>query len=132
MRRNARFGRLTWCAIALTLSAALDSRAVRGDEKPADYATQIKPLLQARCYACHGALKQQAGLRLDTAASIVRGGESGSAIERSDADKSLLLAKVSAKGDERMPPESEGEPLSAEQIALLRAWIAGGATANCP
>ena len=90
--------RLMGCAIALALAASV----VLAEEKPVDYATQIKPLLQARCYACHGALKQQAGLRLDTAASILRGGESGPAIARGDADKSLLLTKVSAKGEERM------------------------------
>ena len=31
-----------------------------------DYLTRVKPLLRARCYACHGGLKQKAGLRLDT------------------------------------------------------------------
>ncbi len=96
--------------------------------EPIDYLRQIKPVLQARCYACHGALKQQAALRLDTAAAAVRGGDSGPAIEAGKAVGSLLVAKISAPGlDERMPPE--GEPLSAEQIALIGAWIDQGARA---
>jgi mono/diheme cytochrome c family protein len=127
MIRGNQTCRLMECAIALAL--AFVAPIAFAEEKTVDYTTQIKPLLQARCYACHGALKQQAGLRLDTAASIIRGGESGPAIARGDAEKSLLVAKVSAKGEERMPPESEGEPLSAEQIALLRAWITAGASA---
>ena len=44
-----------------------------------DYARQIKPVLQARCYACHGVLKQEASLRLDTAALAMKGGDSGAA-----------------------------------------------------
>ena len=39
----------------------------------ADYLHDIKPVLKARCYACHGALKQKAGLRVDTAANIRKG-----------------------------------------------------------
>ena len=39
-----------------------------------DYLTQIKPLLRERCFSCHGALKQRAGLRLDTVQLMVRGG----------------------------------------------------------
>ena len=39
-----------------------------------DYSKQIKPILTKRCVACHGALKQQGGLRLDTAALAIKGG----------------------------------------------------------
>ena len=53
--------------------------ALQAAEDAIDYLRDVKPLLQTRCYACHGALKQQSGLRLDTAASILQGGESGPA-----------------------------------------------------
>lgn len=93
-----------------------------------DYQTQIKPLLEERCYACHGALKQEGGLRLDTAALAIRGGDSGPAIVPGDVAKSLLMARVSAEDeDERMPPE--GEPLTAAQRELLQRWIAAKAVA---
>jgi hypothetical protein len=93
-----------------------------------DYASKVKPLLRARCYACHGALKQEADLRLDTTASILQGGSSGPAVKASDPATSLLLARVSESDPaQRMPPEHEGEALSAEQIAILRQWIAEGA-----
>ncbi len=99
-------------------------------DAPDVYATQIKPLLRGRCFSCHGSLKQEAGLRLDTAVLMVAGGESGPAIVRQDAAKSLLLKRISATDiADRMPPEDEGEPLSAEQIALIRNWITAGATA---
>ncbi|MEK0448843.1 MAG: hypothetical protein RL088_1111 [Verrucomicrobiota bacterium] len=95
-----------------------------------DYIKDVKPLLQERCYACHGALKQKGGLRLDTAAAIFKGGESGPAIDRNSSEKSLLLQRVtSADTDERMPPEHEGELFKEAQVAVLRAWIASGAKA---
>ncbi len=97
-------------------------------EDRVDYLKQIKPVLTARCVACHGALKQEAGLRLDTAALAIKGGESGAVIKPGDAETSLLLKRVTAKDDsERMPPE--GEPLKPEQIAALRNWIAQKAEA---
>ena len=96
--------------------------------EPVGYLKVVKPVLAARCYACHGALKQEAKLRLDTAEFIRQGGKHGPAIVAGKPDASLLLKKVSAHSlDERMPPE--GEPLHAPQIAALREWIAAGAPA---
>ena len=45
-----------------------------------DYRRDVKPILQERCYACHGALKQQAKLRLDSGARVRKGGSSGPAV----------------------------------------------------
>ncbi len=92
-----------------------------------DYETQIKPILKARCYACHGALRQESGLRLDTGLFIRSGGDSGAAVQPGNIADSLLLHRVTAAdADVRMPPE--GEPLSTEQITLLQQWIDSGAT----
>ncbi len=90
------------------------------------YSAQIKPLLKTRCYACHGALKQEADLRLDTVASMI----SGEVIARGAAEESVLIERVvESAGDERMPPEHQGEPLSAQQVQWLSDWIAAGAPA---
>ncbi len=96
--------------------------------EPVDYVQDIKPILSQRCYACHGALKQKNGLRLDTAALAIKGGESGAAIVSGKSGESLLIDAVTgAEGVAKMPPE--GEPLTPEQIAKLRAWIDQGAKA---
>ena len=111
--------------VRTVVAAALLIASAKGDET-VDYVRQVKPVLRERCYACHGALKQQAMLRLDTAALAVKGGESGAAIDVVNAVGSLLLARVTSHDEaERMPPE--GEPLSVSQIALLKSWIAQGA-----
>ena len=94
------------------------------------YLTQLKPLLRTRCYACHGSLKQKAGLRVDTVDLMLRGGDSGPVVVKGETDESLLLKRVSASDPaERMPPEHEGDLLTAEQVGLLRDWIAAGAPA---
>ena len=102
------------CAIAADVVSAKDQ---------IDYSQQIKPIFAKRCYACHGALKQEAGLRLDTAALAIRGGEDGPVIRLGDPEASVLIQRVTAKDEsERMPPI--GEALESDQIASLRAWIA--------
>ena len=55
----------------LVLAAGMLPGAARADAAR-DYAAHVKPLLAARCYACHGALEQKARLRLDTAEAIRR------------------------------------------------------------
>ena len=91
-----------------------------------DSIKQVKPLLEARCYSCHGALKKKGGLRLDTASLAIKGGVSGQAVVAGDPARSELLNRVSAKGKERMPPEHEGEPLTGPQVEVLRKWVAAG------
>ena len=122
-RVTGRVSVFIWLAALLFISDAMAA------DEPADYLTQVKPILQQRCYACHGALKQEAGLRLDTAALIIKGGESGTAVVAGEmAESSILLKRIAASNaEERMPPSEEGEPLTAEQIELIRRWIAAGA-----
>ncbi|MFN0078032.1 MAG: PSD1 and planctomycete cytochrome C domain-containing protein [Prosthecobacter sp.] len=84
-----------------------------------DYGTQIKPLLKQKCYACHGGLKQKAGMRLDTVQLLLKGGKSGSAAK-------FIIERVSASDEHKRMPQ-EAAALSAEQIAMLREWIDAGA-----
>ena len=115
--------------VALAANAPLTGLAGDGSDPLTAYTGTIRPLLAARCQACHGGLDRQAGLRLDTAALMVKGGESGPAVAKGDPDASLILERVADPDPaSRMPPEGEGEPLTADQIAALRVWIAAG----CP
>ena len=91
-----------------------------------DYGRDIKPILSTHCYACHGALKQEGGLRLDTAEAVKKGGDSGSPVSVQDTASSLLIERVASQdAATRMPPE--GKPLTPEQIAKLSKWISSGA-----
>ncbi|HEY2156453.1 MAG TPA: DUF1549 domain-containing protein, partial [Isosphaeraceae bacterium] len=114
-------------AAAILAALLAGSLAVAADR--VDYARQVKPLLAARCLACHGVLQQKGGLRADTARALAQGGDDGPAIVPGASGESLLIRRVSGKGGVRMPPSSEGDGLDAEQIAVLKTWIDQGAEA---
>jgi hypothetical protein len=89
-----------------------------------DFATQVHPILAARCAPCHSGAKPAAGLSLTSRTQALAGGESGPAIVPGKSDESLLILKVSGKKGDLMP--KSGGPLSEQQIATLRAWIDEG------
>jgi hypothetical protein len=91
----------------------------------ADFATEVHPILAARCAPCHSGAKPAAGLALASRASLLAGGVSGPAIVPGNSGASLLIQKVSGQRGAIMP--ASGEPLTAVQIATLRAWIDAGA-----
>src|SRR5262249_42128254 len=78
-------------------------------------------------YECHGPEKQKAGLRLDQKAAALKGGDSGPLVVGGKSAESLLIQAVMGNKEDiaRMPKKRD--PLSDEQIALLRAWIDQGA-----
>lgn len=110
-----------------TLLLTVCAPPLRGAEPPIDFTTHVLPILKTHCHECHDAKKQTASFRLDVRRIAFEGGESGTAaIVPGDPDKSELIHRITT-GDEftRMPPE--GEPLTADQIAILKTWIAQGA-----
>jgi len=92
-----------------------------------DFANDIAPILKAHCVDCHGPEKQKAKLRLDNKPDFLKGGKSGAVVKAGDPDGSDFFKRVvlPKDNDDRMPPE--GEPLSTEKTALIKAWIAEGA-----
>ncbi len=99
--------------------------ALPGLAQAVDFATEVHPILAARCAPCHSGAKPAAGLSLTSRASVLAGGASGPAIAPGHSDDSLLIQKVSGQRGAVMP--ASGEPLTAAQIATLRAWIDEGA-----
>jgi len=115
----------------IVLAVLLMASLARAAEPPGevDFARDVKPLLAAHCTKCHGPDKQENGLRLDGGTALLRGGDSGSPVAAGQPDESLLIKAVTGKSDviSKMPPK--GEPLTDQQIAILRRWIAAGAVA---
>jgi mono/diheme cytochrome c family protein len=94
------------------------------------FAGQVLPLLQAKCFACHGNDQENVGGNLDlrTRESLLRGGESGeAAIVAGQPDKSLLYLAVTRKVADLVMPPKENDKLSGQQVAAIRQWIAAGA-----
>jgi cytochrome c553 len=95
-------------------------------EQGAFFERRVRPLLVARCHACHSAdTKPAGGLRVDDHLGLLTGGNTGPAVIPHDAAGSLLLRRVQEEGKRRMPLDSE--PLTAEEVAILETWIAAGA-----
>ncbi len=96
---------------------------------PVDYVKEIQPLLAQHCYQCHGATQPKHGLRLDTAAFALKGGQNGPAILPGKSSDSLLVQVISGthKDITRMPYKKPALPDA--QIALVRQWIDEGAKA---
>src|SRR5262245_25734307 len=106
--------KLGWLAM---IWLALAVAPVTFPAAPVDYLKQIKPLLQERCYTCHGALKQKKSLRLDTVAAMLKGGSDGPVLVPGDPEQSMVLQRVGTMNlEDRMPPEHEGQPFTAVQI----------------
>jgi mono/diheme cytochrome c family protein len=93
------------------------------------YATDIKPIFEKTCFKCHGPEKQKGKLRLDSLPAALKGGEDGKVIEAGDSAKSRLVHSIARIVDEDdwMPPVDKGDPLTKEQVGLVRAWIDQGA-----
>ena len=94
--------------------------------RPVDFTHDVLPILQARCFACHGDKRQESGLRLDRRDEAMRGGDGGVAIVGGKSSQSSLVARIlGSDPDTRMPPK--GELLSKDEVAKIRAWIDQGA-----
>lgn len=111
-------------AAALAATVPTLSRAA----DPVDFTREIKPLLENHCVKCHSGDKPKGHLILETKASAFRGGDSGPGIVPGQPEKSPVykLTALPLDNDNVMPPAKE-QPLTPDQIELLKNWIAQGA-----
>lgn len=93
---------------------------------PVDFVKEVLPVLEQRCFSCHGPRKQEGDLRLDHKPSALKGGDSGTAIVPGRAEDSLLVHLIEGRDPKRRMPR-KGEPLTPAETAVIRAWINAGA-----
>lgn len=98
------------------------------ETKKVDFHAQILPILDAHCMECHNRDAHKGGLGLGSADEALKGGDSGVAAYRpGNSDESAIIQRVTSTDPGfRMP--AKGDPLSAEEIALLKKWIDEGAS----
>jgi cytochrome c553 len=118
---------LTALAILRGVAPVARDDVVDGLPAAIDFANDVAPIFAERCLKCHAGEKAKNGFRLDARRKAFAGGNSGLvAIAPGAPEKSQLLERVRGTAEgERMPPR--GEPLTADQIAHLEAWIREGA-----
>ncbi|MCZ2151596.1 MAG: DUF1501 domain-containing protein [Bryobacterales bacterium] len=90
-----------------------------------DFATEVHPILAARCASCHSGDKAQAGLVVNTRAELPRGGASGPAVIPGNSRASLLMRHVTGEKAPRMPMGRDALP--GVEIEISRQWIDEGA-----
>ncbi len=93
-----------------------------GDE--ISFTKQIAPLLNSKCLTCHD--NNAAGrLQLDSFAEMKKGGKSGAVLQIGQPQRSLLMARLTAPGPQRMPKDAAA--LSNDELNLVGTWIKQGA-----
>ena len=88
------------------------------------FEAKVRPLLEAHCINCHGPTKQKAGLRLDSREALMRGGDSGPAVEPGRPEGSRLIDAVNHSADLQMPPKGK---LKGVEVEVLAKWVRDGA-----
>ena len=118
---------LAWCGLAAIAAAAPRSPRPAPPQPSREalefFEREVRPVLAEHCFPCHGPRVQQAGLRLDTRAGALKGGEKGPALVPGRPEASRILSAVRHQGL-AMPP---GKKLPEVQIAGIERWIRMGA-----
>src|SRR4051812_29582231 len=112
-------------ALLFLLASALSAAA-----GTVDFNYDIRPIISAKCYHCHGpdAASRKAKLRLDIRDEALKERDGIRSIVPGDLKASELVLRIqSHDADEIMPPPKEGEPLTAREIDLLTRWVQEGA-----
>ncbi|MCW3054628.1 MAG: Planctomycete cytochrome [Chthonomonadales bacterium] len=100
-----------------------DGQAAFTAEQIRFFETQVKPVLQANCFACHGAgANLSGGLQLNNRTTLLKGGASGAAVVPGKPEASLLIHAINYQG-QQMPPSGK---MSADKIEILTKWVKMG------
>lgn len=122
-RIRSYFARLLCLAfLAGLVCLATGSSALAEDRSP-EFARDVYPILQKACFECHGAEKEEAGLRLDQRSKLFA---SGSIVPGKPADSELLRRVALPPGHVDIMP-AVGNPLPKREVEILRSWIVEGA-----
>ncbi len=95
-----------------------------------DFSSQIRPILSAKCFPCHGPdeAARKARLRLDQREDAVTSHKHGKPIDVTAIDASQILQRIASSDPEQvMPPPEAKNSVKPEEAALLREWIEKGA-----
>jgi hypothetical protein len=92
-----------------------------------DFNAQVKPIFNKKCITCHGGVRRKSGFSLLFRADALAKNKSGKpAIIPGDPDHSEMIRRLTSHDpDERMPYKHE--PLSTDEISILKRWIKQGA-----
>jgi uncharacterized membrane protein/mono/diheme cytochrome c family protein len=116
-------------APAPTAPAAVKAGPGSADpSNPAYYALHVAPLFARSCVSCHRPEKHKGGLRMDTYAQLMLGGEDGPVVVPGKPDSSDIVRRLLLPpGDDDSMPSDGDKPLTPEEVQMIEHWIAAGA-----
>lgn len=117
--------------VSIALWGLSVSTVSASDGNRVDFNRDVRPILSAHCFQCHGPdpATREGGLRLDTKEGLFAALADGKhVVQPQSAQQSELYERVSSSDDSLKMPPSEGKPLTADQIQILRQWIDQGAS----
>ena len=116
-------------SVLAALTVSLLAGSSRAEERPIDFAAEIRPLLNKNCVGCHGGVKRAGNVSFILRESALAPGKSDEIpIVPGDSDKSELIYRITTDDPEnKMPPPDHGHGLAKEDIEKLRTWIRQGA-----
>ena len=107
----------------LILWAVVRAEPLRAASSPSF--TDVAPILQKNCLACHSSASKMGGFVMESYDLLMKGGKDGPAIAPGKSEQSRLIQMLEGKVQPRMPFGTD--PLPAGDIAALKAWIDAGA-----
>jgi mono/diheme cytochrome c family protein len=127
-----RLAALLWCVGSWTCFAADSAETPPpalppAASRPVDFTKDLEPLFAERCYDCHGEKKQESGLRADSRADLLKGGDNGPAFVVGKSAESILVQVLADTHEDISAMPKKKEKFTPEQIGLVRAWIDQGA-----
>ncbi len=113
--------------LAVSIALFRSPYAAADEKTPEVLSKEVYAILNRSCFECHGPVKQDGSLRLDSREAIVEGGDSGSPIDLNEPMNSDLLRRIRlSKGHDEVMPK-RGDVLTKREVNLVRDWISGGA-----
>lgn len=107
------------------LLAGVNLGAQEGGE--VDFVRDVRPIFEKHCYECHGGDEDEGGLRLDHRAGAFEREDADPVIVPGKPEESLLYQRITLPPDDEDIMPAEGDPLTPEQVAVIRRWIEQGA-----
>jgi mono/diheme cytochrome c family protein len=126
--RSFTLGLVSFASVATHGAEKIDvSKIPPAATRVVDFAKDVQPIFEQHCLKCHGPEKQKGGWRVDVKAVALTKGDNyaPNIVPGKSAESPLIHFVAGLDPDMKMP--SKGDPLTAEQIGLLRAWIDQGA-----
>jgi len=92
------------------------------------YTDVVHPIIEEKCVSCHGPKKVKGGLKMDTIAHMLEGGDAEECLVKGDVKASYMITSMELPLDDeyRMPPEGKPQ-ITEDELKVLKWWVKIGA-----